>query len=107
MAVPSLVGKLYVTPPIVMVLLNVAAPSTTSAPEDVMRSSACKVPPEIVVKLSEEPVSEPLRVRTEPLSARPCPATYVVPASLLQLSCPALSVLSTLPDAEPSEVGNV
>ena len=97
-AEPSLLGNVYVTPPIVMVLLNVAAPSTISAPEDVMRSSACKVPPEMVAKFREEPVRDPLRVKTVPFRASPWPATYVVPLSwsVAQLNCPVVTSHTTL-----------
>src|SRR3989339_2250873 len=93
-------------------LANVTELSTTSPPEDVSRSCACSTRPDAVPMLSRlVPEKAPERRKTVPPSVRPCPALYVVfvsvSVSLLQESCPALSVFRTFPEAEPSDVGKV
>ena len=85
-------------------------PSITREPELVIRSSACKVPPEIVAKLRDEPVRAPLSVSTVPFSARPWPATYVVLLSvalIVMLSAPASVVMVTFVPATSVSVSVV
>src|SRR3990167_9730703 len=89
-----------------------AAPSTMRPAEEVRRSWAWRTRPEAVPMISRlVPEKESERRKTVLLKVRPCPAEYVVLVSVsvsaLQESCPALLVLRTLPEAEPSDVGKV
>src|SRR5436309_1500115 len=68
------------------------APSTTSDPEDRSWDLAKRVEPERVVNRINDPVSTAFVENAVPVRLNPCPALYVVLASVPQLRFPFASV---------------